>query len=411
MVEGPLNGVRVLELAEDLAGAFAGQIVADQGAEVIKLERPQGDPLREYSAYAPGESKLFQSLNRGKKSVVVDVETEAGREIIRKLAKRTDVVITSLSRGILESLRVDYEAVRKENESIVYVELTAFGTKGPWADRVGNDLVMQAFTGLMASENKRLPDGAPAAIRSTQTPARTAGIMAALGVSTGLFYRKRTGKGQRIETSQLVTALAVQAGRTSSNPPADARTRTPALERLRQARAEHEGFDAIQQARGMMRVAVGNIFYRAFQSRDGAVFIGALSRPLRARARRALETEFMHRDDPNWDPTDPETAKLAEEQVRLVEERFRKYTTQEWEARCDAENVPVGEVVFPEDLAQSEQAQANHYILEVEHETAGTQQHVAPIAKFNAFPTPAIEGAPSLGRDTEAVLKELNDRS
>ena len=119
----------------------------------------------------------------------------------------------------------------------------------------------------------------------------------------------------------------------------------------------------------------------------------------------------LHRDDPNWDPTDPETAKLAEEQVRLVEERFRKYTTQEWEARCDAENVPVGEVVFPEDLAQSEQAQANHYILEVEHETAGTQQHVAPIAKFNAFPTPAIEGAPSLGRDTEAVLKELNDRS
>lgn len=408
MVEGPLNGVRVLELAEDLAGAFAGQIVADQGAEVIKVERPQGDPLRTYSAYAPGESKLFQSLNRGKKSVVVDVEADRGREVIRKIAARADVVLTSLTRPTLERIGADYESVRESNGEVVYVELSAFGTKGSWADRAGNDLVMQAYTGLMASENKRLADLAPAAIRSTQTPARTAAIIAALGVSTGLFHRERTGKGQHIETSQLVTALAVQAGRTSTNPPADERNRTPGIERLRDAREAHEGFDAIQAARGSMRQVVGNIFYRAFQTKDGAVFIGALSQPLRARARRAMETEYLHRDDPNFDPTNPETVKYAQEQVALVEERFREYTTAEWEARCDAENVPVGEVVFPEDLAQSEQAKANHYILEVEHETAGTQLHVAPIARFNAFPVPKIEGAPSLGRDTDDVLKSLD---
>ena len=407
MVDGPLNGVRVLELAEDLAAAFAGQIVADQGADVIKVERPQGDPLREYSPYAPGESKLFQSLGRGKKSVVVDVGDDAGRDVVRRLAARSDVVITSLPRSVLGWLGVDYDSVKQKNDAVVYVELSAFGTRGPWAGHAGNDLVMQAFTGLMASENKRLDDGAPAAIRSTQMPARTAGIVAALGVSTGLYYRKRTGKGQHIETSQLVTALAVQAGRTSSNPPADERTRTPGLVRLRKAREDQAGFDAIQQARTSVRAGVGNIFYRAYQSNDGAVFIGALSRPLRDRARRALETDFMARDDPSWDPTDPEAQKYAEEQVRLVEERFRRYSTEEWEARCDAQNVPVGEVVFPEDLADSEQARANHYIVEVEHETAGTQQHVAPVAKFNAFPLPKIEGAPSLGRDTEAVLKEL----
>lgn len=408
MVEGPLNGVRVLELAEDLAGAFAGQIVADQGAEVIKVERPQGDPLRAYSGYAPGESKLFQSLNRGKKSVVIDVEDAAGRELVCKLAARSDVVLTSLSRRTLGWLGVDYDSVRAGNEAVVYVELSAFGTHGPWAEHAGSDLVMQAFAGLMASENKRLDDGAPAAIRSTQMAARTAGICAALGVSSGLYYRRRTGKGQRIETSQLRTALAVQAGRTSTNPPADERTRTPGVERLKKARANHEGFDAIQQARTSMRAGVGNIFYRAYQTSDGAVFIGALSRPLRDRARRALDTDFMARDDPDWDPSDPETQRQAEEAVRQVEERFRRHTTAEWEARCDAENVPVGEVVFPEDLADSEQARENHYVVEVQHESAGIQQHVAPFARFNAFPVPRIEGAPSLGRDTEAVLGELD---
>ena len=155
----------------------------------------------------------------------------------------------------------------------------------------------------------------------------------------------------------------------------------------------------------------GSVFYRAFNTADGAVFLGALSRPLRDRARRAMRTDFLHRDAPDWDPQNAATmARMARASAAIVE-GFRDLTTAEWLERCEAENVPAGEVVFPEDLSTDEQALANDYIVAVKGGTDESQRQVAATARFSRHPSPDFRQAPALGADTEIVLAALDGAS
>jgi crotonobetainyl-CoA:carnitine CoA-transferase CaiB-like acyl-CoA transferase len=404
MTQGPYTGLRVLEIAADVTGAFAGQIVADRGAEVIKIEPPEGDPLRHRNAYTPGESKLFQWLNRNKRSAVLNLDDPEAQSIVRRLVKTVDVILTTASEEALTTWRLGYDTLAIEHPQLVYVWATPFGRKGPWAGRPANDLVMQAFSGLMASEGKLRQDGAPEPFRSTEMVAFATGIMMAFGVSTGVYHRARTGEGQFIEACQLSTALFLQMRHTVDNPAADANDRLPALEKLKTLRQNGGGFAELRQARAGVAYPPGNIFYRAFRTRDGAVFIGALSRPLREKVRQALPTDFLGRDDPAYDPTDPAYLAHAKAHEAETEVKLRQKSNAEWMTIFERGGVPAGEVVFPEDLSDSEQARANHYVMEVEHETAGCQVHVAPAARFSKWPNPVLKGAPSLG----SYLQSLN---
>lgn len=408
MTSGPYTGLRALEIAADVAGAYAGQIVADRGVDVIKIEPPQGDVLRHRDAYASGESKLFQWLNRNKRSVVLNLDDSEAQPIARRLVKTVDVVITTASEASLVAWRLDYDTLAIEHPQLIYVWATPFGRRGPWADRPANDLVMQAFAGLMASEGKLRQDGAPEPIRSTEMVAYTTGMTLALGVSTGLYHRAHTGEGQLIQTCQLTMALCMQTRHTVDNPAADVDTHKLARERLNMLRQQGGSFAELRQARAGVVFPPGNIFYRAFRTRDGAVFIGALSRPLRDKVRRALPTDFLGRDDPSFDAKDPAYLALAKTHEAEAEARLRQKSNAEWMAIFEREGIPSGEVVFPEDLAESEQARANHYVVEVEHETAGRQIHVAPVAQFAKWPVPALKGAPSLGRDTQSCIRSLD---
>ena len=402
---GIYTGIRILELCNDMAGSFAGQICADRGAEVIKVEPIGGDPLRSVDSYQDNESKLFQSLNRGKKSICVDLAASDPSALMNKLVASADVIIMGLQRDQTTLYNLDYESVHSLNENVVYVAIDYFGSQAEWAGRPANDLVMQAFSGMLASEGKRRDNGTPRMIVSLRMAERSTGFLVAMAVSTGLLHRSRSGQGQLIETSQLKNLLALQGGRISDNPVADEPVRSPRQEQIRALRQRNAPFR--EYLGTAANVLFGNVFYRPYQTKDGAVFMGALSRPLRDKARKALDSDYLHRDDPNYDPENPEFVAYCIEQAKIVVAKFRHKTTAEWMAIFEREGVPAGPVLFPEDLSTTPQIVDNDYVITVDHETAGQQTQVAPHAQFGLFPLGQLQGSPPLGRDTDDCLHGL----
>ncbi len=406
-MSGPLTGVRVLELCDDVAGAYAGLIVADEGANVIKVEPAAGDPLRHVESHAEGDSRLFQALNRGKQSVVVDL-TNGRDSVLDRLLSSVDVFLVSVGAREREALKLRYEELNATHPRLIYVGITPFGEDATHAPDTKSPLVLQAFSGLMAAEGKSAADGTPAPIVSVDMPARAAGLFGALGIAGALLHRERTGRGQEVTLSQLASALFLQGGRAADIPPADA-ARDAGRARRVEMKANGLNFAEQMAARRAAAAAMsGSVFYRAFNTADGAVFLGALSRPLRDRARRAMRTNFLHRDDPAWDPQDAEFMARATEEAATIVAGFRELTTAQWLERCDAENVPAGDVVFPEDLAASAQAIANEYIVAVDGDES--QRQAAATARFSRHEM-TYRAAPRLGEHTDEVVSSLEQES
>lgn len=400
---GVYAGLTVVELAGDIAGAVAGQACANRGANVIKVEPPEGDALRRHRPFEDNESKLFQALNRGKRSVVIG--DQARDELIDRLIANADVVIVSVTDTSNNPFALEYDRARAINPAVVFVQVDGFGPRGEWSGRKANDLVMQAFSGALMSERKTRDDGTtPDIIRSTRFTEFGSGFMLTLAISSALFHRARTGEGQRVETSLLNNILFLQGGRAVENDMADERTRPARLELL-EARAAGKSLREIALP---LRTPL-NAFYRSYQTRDGAVFVGALSRPLRDKARQALSTSLMARDDPDWDPRNPEHMEQALAQQRDIERRMKQKTTAEWVTILEAAGVPTGEVVFPEDLPETPHLHANHYLLTIPDDRGDTLQ-VAPPVRFGRFPDYRLHPSPALGQDTTAVLAEIGVR-
>jgi crotonobetainyl-CoA:carnitine CoA-transferase CaiB-like acyl-CoA transferase len=223
-------------------------------------------------------------------------------------------------------------------------------------------------------------------------------------VTAALYHRERTGEGQLVQTSLLATALALQGGVVMEHPKADASFRAPARERRRRMR--EEGAPYADMVRVRSAPGRGGLFYRAYRTRDGAVALGALSPALRAKARRALESDFLGQEDPDYDPLDPGLREKARAATREVEARMLEKTTAQWLEIFSREGVPAGPVQVPEDMAEDPQVLANELMVEVEHELSGPQKMVGPILKFSSAGTPEMRGSPTLGRDTELCLRE-----
>jgi formyl-CoA transferase len=408
MPEGPLAGIRVLDLTQIIAGPFATMMLADLGADVIKIEPPGGEAWRHVAPYRPGESKGYQSLNRGKRSVVVRLDDPRGQEIVHRLIPSIDVAVTNYRPDVPRRLRVDYETLAALRRDLIYIDNTAFGTRGPWALLPGYDIVAQAVTGLMAAEGKVDAEGHPQYIVSTAVADFSTGLAIAWAATAALYHRERTGEGQRVETSLLATALAVQGAAVMEHPEADASFRAPAREerqRLESAGAPYADLVRVRAAPGR-----GGLFYRAYRTKDGAIAIGALSASLRAKARRALESDFLGPDDPAYDPKSPVFRATAREASRQVEERMRTRTTEEWLAILQREGVPAGPVRFPEDLSDDPQVAANELMVDLEHDLSGPQRMVGPLLRFERAGRPRLRAAPPLGRDTDACLREAGYR-
>ena len=407
--EGALEGVRVLEFSQIVAAPVCGINLSDLGADVIKVEPPGGEQTRRGASVVPNESKGFQALNRGKRSLVVDLQQPQGRELIRRIVPQIDVVLTNYRLGVAERLGIDYETLRGIRPDLIYWQNTGFGEEGPEAYRAGSDIVAQAFSGLMALDAKVNDDGAPDLISSPVADIAS-GIGAAMGICAALYRRERTGRGQRLSTSLLRTSLFLMAGSVMREPVHDAVLRDPLQAKVEEVRANGGSWEEILETRREVRAMYGAflLYYGGYRAKGGAVVLGALTSANRDAMRKVLGIYGQeHSDDPDHDMFDPENQKRAEQWQRVIREQFLTRTVEEWVADFDAAGAPVSPVHLPEEMADDPQVLADGMIEELEHSVTGPQRVVGPLVKMSDTPTAARRPAPALGEHVGELLREL----
>jgi formyl-CoA transferase len=398
---GALSGVRILDLTQVIAGPLGCMLLADLGAEVIKVEPIAGEPWRLTGQFLPGESKAYQSLNRGKQSVVLDLTQECAREVVHRLARECDVVVINYRPDVAARLGIDYETLRVLQPRLIYVDSTAFGREGPWAHRPGYDIVAQAASGLLM-HRMHLDDRGFPGLSGPAAPADFAtGYAIAWAVCAALFHRERTGRGQLVETSLLANALVIQGSAFMSVPAADADARAEFAADLANARAQGISFDRfVRERRAKSASVIGfGIYYRGYLTADGALAVGALSPSTRDRFRLALAIE-----DPMEQATGPAP---PEDVIRSIEQMFRERTTDEWMEVFDRFAVPASPVWFVEEMLTNPQVVENHYVVKLDHDLSGPQQMAAPPLKMSDTPPSPQHASPPLGRDTRKWLDEL----
>jgi formyl-CoA transferase len=398
MASGPLDGIRVLDFTQIIAGPLGCMLLADLGAEVIKVEPVGGEPWRLTAQFFPHESKAFQSLNRGKQSLAIDIYDPRCQEAIRRLIPTCDAVVINYRPDVAARLGIDYESVKALRPDVVYVDSTAFGRQGPWAHRPGYDIVVQAASGLMMVRGGTLDERGNPLLTGQGAPADyTTGYAIAWGVCAALFARERTGKGQMVETSLLVNALVLQGSMFMSNPAADAEVRGQFLGELAASRESGEPFPEFVERRKRVAPVVSGagVYYRGYLTKDGALAIGCLSPSVRQRMREAVGFE-----DPNENPDGVPQRTVNHALVAHVEGLMKLKTTDEWMAIFDTHGVPAGPVRYVEELAVDPQVVENGYVVDLEHDLTGPQRMAAPPLRMSETPPAAQGAAPPLGRDT-----------
>ncbi len=404
---GPLEGIRVLEFTQIIAGPFGGMMLADMGADVIKVEPVEGEPWRVALEFIPGESKTYMSLNRGKRSLPLDLTKPEAVEIVREMIREIDVVVINARPDVPDKLGIDYETLSAINPRLIYCDNTAFGRNGPDSYRPGYDLIIQAMSGLMAAEGK-IRDGVPQLITSTAVADFATGIAVAWGVCAALFHRERTGQGQKVETTLLGTALGVQTGSFMEIDAFDAERRAEFLAVLNAMRESGASYEEMheQYVQIVSPWRGGNIYYRTYQARDGALAVACLSDRLRKRVADVLGIDDP-RFSPGFDPFDEETIAHSEELVKQAEELFRERTVDEWLETFDSVGVPAGPVRYIQELLEDEQVRANGLSVELEHTLAGPVKMVGPIINMSETPLEARSASPALGEHTDDILASM----
>ena len=402
---GPLDGVKVVEFTEIIAGPFAGMLLSDMGADVIKVEPPWGDPWRGTQPISPTESRVFIAYNRGKRSITLDLTTDAARDILGRLIPQMDVAIVNYRPDVAAKLGVDYDSLAALNPRLIYCENTAFGRQGPDSYRPGYDLILQAMSGIMTAESKT-NNGVPVHVVSSPVVDTSAGICLAWCVCAALFHRERTGQGQKVETTLLGMAIALLGMRFVEVESLDRNKFEETLGSLAAMREAGIPYDELLKIyESDHPVAPGNIYYRSYQTADGVISLGCLSDPLRQRLLDTLGLTDI-RFDPGYDPRSEEAMAYGAKLVRQAEEAFLQRTAAEWLALLDERGIPAGPVRFIEEVFDDPQVQANDLVSDLEHREVGPLRMVGPLAKFSETPLEATH-PPALGQHTGEVLEEL----
>ncbi len=404
---GPLNGIRVADFTEIIAGPLAGRLLAEMGADVIKIEPPWGEPWRLTQRFTPTESRTFMTYNRGKRSLPLDLTQPSAQEILARLIRLTDVVLVNYRPDVAAKLGVDYETLAAINPRLVYCELTAYGRQGPDAHRPGYDMIIQAMTGMIASETKTV-DNVPSWVWSSPLIDTSSGITMTASVCAALFARERTGAGQKIETTLLGQALNLMGARFLHVEKLDKETREKTLQDIRQQRDAGASFDDLVALSpgSRRREHHGNIYYRVYMAADGPIGVGCLSQPLRLRLLETLELtdESMA---PGWDAAKPESQAYSRDLERRAEDLFRSKPSAEWLRILEERNIPAGPVRFIEEMFDDPQVVANGLVDEFTHSQEGAVKMVGPVARFTGAPPPHAPPSPALGQHTAEILEWL----
>ncbi len=404
---GALAGVKIVELAQALAVPFAGVLLADMGADVVKIEPPAGDGIRHtMEPILDGESKGFTLINRGKRAICLDVTRPEARPVLEKLAQWADVVMVSMKPADLPRYGLTYEHFRAMNPKLVFLEHVPLGNKGPFGGEPGYDVIVQGMSGTSVL-TARERNGVPINIRPAFNDMGT-GAFSALGIVAALRHRDLTGEGQRVETSLLGTAMALGNQLLSWFGVTDAPVEESYRAAISEARANGEDFET---QRGIWehhytRGGFANIYFRHYRTADGFISIGCLSPQLNARFRSVTGIK-----DPRSEPgfelgTDAATERLVA-LVTEVEALFASKTSKEWLELLRAGKVPCGPLNFPPDVFSDPQLLENEYVVEIEHPLFGPYKTFGPAVKMDGTPTRVTAPPPQWDQHTDEVLGQL----
>ena len=375
----PLAGVRVIELAHVMAGPVCGRMLGDMGADVVKVEPPgTGDPTRAFAPPRMGESSAaFVMMNRNKRGMVIDLKSNPGRDVARRMLAGCDVVIENFRTGVMDELGLGYESLRAANAGLIYCQITGYGNTGPLAGHRGFDLIAQGMTGMMSVTGEG--EGRPPVKCGPPLTDITAGILGAMGVVTALYARVRTGEGQRVDTS-LYEAGIVQTFWQS----------------------------AVALATGESPGPLGSAHplaapYEALPTADGWITVGGWNQVNWLRLVKVMGLEAL--------AGDPRFASNADRMANLnglrevLAQRLRTATTDEWLRLLEAANVPAGPVSSILEMLRHPQTVAREMVVQVP-EGDGTAATLGMPVKFSAAPAAVERGAPRMGEHTEQVLGE-----
>jgi len=375
----PLDGVRILDLGRALAGPMCSMLLADLGAEVIKIEPPGlGDDSREWPPLQNGESCYFVSFNRNKRSIVLDLTTEEGRDVFLHMAKTADVVIENYRHGVMERLGIGEAKLRAANPRLVYCSITGFGRTGPRRDLPATDIYMQAFACLMGLTGE--PGGTPMRLGVSLCDLTT-GVFAAYGVLAALLARKETGKGQLVDTSLLEGQMAY----------------------LSYLITAYFSTGKVPQPQGSGHPSI--VPYQAFRTSDGWVALAAFNDRLWQRAAKALGVEHLALD-PRFD-TNPKRLERKQELTEILAERFLTRSTDEWVALMEAHDVPLAPVNTLDRLVNDPQVAAREMVQTIQHPKAGEIKVFGFPVKFSDTPCTVDRPPPQHGEHTAEVLREF----
>jgi len=377
---GPLSGMRVIELAHIMAGPVCGLMLADMGADVIKVEKPTGDDSRRFVPPAiGGEAAAYMMMNRNKRGISLNLKDQGAVEVLRKLLADADVVVENYRLGTMEKLGLSYEDLAAANPRLIYCEISGFGRTGPYAERGGFDLIAQGMSGLMSITGEG--PGRPPVKVAAPISDINAGILGAMGVSAAYANMLQTGKGQKVDTS-LFEAAIVQTYWQS----------------------------AIAFATGVKPEPLGsahplNAPYQAFRTSDGWINIGAANQSNWLRFLEVISAPELD-EDPQFNSNAARIQNLPA-LIEILNGYLVRDTTENWLARMEKAQLPAGRVNDILQMHKDAQANARDMIVEVDHPSVGTVKTIGHPVKFSRTPAKVDHAAPVLGQHSREVLAEI----
>jgi crotonobetainyl-CoA:carnitine CoA-transferase CaiB-like acyl-CoA transferase len=377
---GMLHGLKVIEMSHIMAAPTCGQMLADMGADVIKVERaPAGDDTRRFGEGEQGDSAAFAMMNRNKRGLAVNTKSEAGRAALHRIIAQADVFIENYRKGAMEHFGIGWEEMHAVNPRLIYCSISGFGRTGPYAERGGFDLITQGMSGIMSITGEA-PGRPPIKVGAPVTDI-TAGILAATGILGAVVSRYETGEGQHVDSSLYEAGIMHTFWQT-----------------------------AIYHASGEIPQPMGSAHplsapYQAFPTKDTSLVVGAANQGTWLKFVEAIDSPELA-DDPRFETGNTRMTNLAALESTLTEILSHR-TTAEWLEKLEAAGVPAGPVYDIKEMSEDPHTIARGMIKKVPAATGGEHSVIAHPVKYSAAPTSIRRGAPLMGEHSREVLAEF----
>ena len=372
-----LDGLRVLDVTQVMAGPFCAMLLCDLGADVIKVEPPSGDSTRQMPGAVAGDSPSFNAVNRGKRSVVLNLKTSGGRDAFVRLARSTDILIENYRPGVMAALGLDYPTLSALNPRVIYASISGYGQTGPSRDKGGFDLIAQGVAGIMSVTGEA--GGAPVKAGVPLTDLG-AGLFATVGIFAALEARHRTGVGQHVDTSLVDAGVALSVWEAT------------------------EYFSGIGVPQALGSAHRMNAPYQAIRCADGFITLGAANERLFRRLCDVLgHTEWTTM------PEFADNASRVRNRAALaarIESITAEHPRSHWLALLEANDIPCGPINDYAQVFADPQVRAREMVVEVDHPTLGRLRTLGSPLKMSGTPPDVRRRAPLLGEHTDAVLRE-----